>query len=43
MRADTVITRNGKPAKLGDIRAGDKVRAKYDSKNWASELHANGT
>ena len=43
MRADTVITRNGKPAKLSDIRAGDKVRANYDSKNWVSELHATGT
>jgi hypothetical protein len=43
MRPDTVITRNGKPAKLSDIRAGDKVRANYDSKNWVSELHATGT
>ncbi len=43
MRADTIITRNGKPAKLSDIRAGDKVRANYDSKNWVSELHATGT
>ena len=43
MRPDTVITRNGKPAKLGDIRAGDKVRANYDSKNWVSELHATGS
>ena len=43
MRGDTVVTRNGKPAKLSDIRAGDKVRANYDSKNWVSELHATGT
>ena len=43
MRPDTVITRNGKPAKLSDIRAGDKIRANYDSKNWVSELHATGT
>jgi hypothetical protein len=42
MRPGAVITRNGKPAKLGDIRAGDKVRANYDSKNWVSELHATG-
>ena len=43
MRPDAVITRNGKPAKLGEIHAGDKVRANYDSKNWVSELHATGT
>ena len=43
MRADTVITRNGKPAKLADIRSGDKVQANYNSKNWVSELHATGT
>lgn len=43
MRADTVITRNGKPAKLGDLHAGDKVRANYDSKNWVSELNATGS
>jgi hypothetical protein len=43
MRPDAVITRNGKPAKLGDLRVGDKVQANYDSKNWVSELHANGS
>ena len=43
VRPDAVITRNGKPAKLTDLHAGDKVRAKYDSKNWASELQATGT
>jgi len=43
VRPDTVITRNGKPAKLADLHAGDKVQAKYDSKNWVSELHATGT
>ena len=43
LRPDTVITRNGKAAKLGDLRGDDKVRAKYDSKNWVSELHATGT
>lgn len=43
VRANAVITRNGNPAKFGDLRAGDKVRVKYDSKNWVSELHAIGT
>ena len=43
LRSDTVITRNGKPAKMGDLRVGDKVQANYDSKNWVSELHANGS
>jgi len=43
MRPDAVITRNGKPANLRDIHAGDKVRANYASKNWVSELHATGT
>jgi len=43
LRSDTVITRNGKPAKLGDLHIGDKVQANYDSKNWVSELHANGS
>jgi hypothetical protein len=43
VRPDAVITRNGKPAKLGDLRVGDKVQANYDSKNWVSELHANGS
>ena len=43
MRPDAVITRNGKPANLRDIHAGDKVRTNYDSKNWVSELHATGT
>jgi len=43
VRPDAVITRNGKPAKISDLHAGDKVRAKYDSRNWASELHATGT
>jgi hypothetical protein len=43
MRADTVITRNGKPAKLSDLHANDKVRANYDSNNYVSELHATGT
>lgn len=43
LRPDTVITRNGKPAKLGDLRVGDKVQANYDLKNWVSELHANGS
>jgi hypothetical protein len=43
VRPDTIITRNGKPAKLSDLHAGDKVQANYDSKNWVSELHATGT
>lgn len=42
VRPDAVITRNGKPAKVRDLRVGDKVQAKYDSKNWVSELHATG-
>ena len=42
VRPDTVITRNGKPAKMADLHAGDKVQAKYDSRNWVSELHATG-
>jgi len=40
---DAIITRNGEPAKLGDLRLGDKIRASYDSKNLVSELHATGT
>ena len=43
VRPDAVITRNGEPAKLSDLRPGDKVQAKYNSKNWVSELHASGT
>ena len=43
VRPDTVITRNGNPAKLADLHTGDKVQAKYNSKNWVSELHATGT
>lgn len=43
VRPDAVITRNGKRARLGDLRPGDKVRANYDSKNWVFELHATGT
>ena len=43
VRPDTIITRNGKPAKLSDLHTGDKVQATYDSKNWVSELHASGT
>jgi hypothetical protein len=43
VRPDAVITRNGKPAKFGDLHRGDKVQAKYDSNNWVSELHATGT
>ena len=43
LRPDTVITLNGKPAKMGDLHIGDKVQASYDSKNWVSELHATGT
>ena len=42
VRPGTVITRNGEPAKLSDLRPGDKVIAKYSSKNWVSELNANG-
>lgn len=42
VRPDAVITRNGEPAKLSDLRIGDKVQAKYDSKNWVSELHSTG-
>ena len=38
----SLITRNGKPAKLSDLHANDKIRANYDSKNWVSELHATG-
>ena len=43
VRPDAVITRNGKSAKLNELHAGDKVQANYDSKNWVSELRANGT
>jgi hypothetical protein len=43
LRPNAVIIRNGEPAKMADLRIGDKVQAKYDSKNWVSELHANGT
>ena len=43
VRPDTVITRNGKTAKMADLHIGDKVQANYDSKNWLSELHASGT
>ena len=43
LRPDTVITRNGNPAKMADLHTGDKVQAKYDSKNWVSELHATGS
>jgi len=43
VRPDAVITRNGKPAKMAYLHIGDKVQAKYDSKNWVSELHATGT
>ncbi len=43
VRPDAVITRNGQPAKMTDLHTGDKVQAKYDSKNWVSELHATGT
>lgn len=43
VRPDAVITRNGKPARIGDLHTGDKVQAKYDSKNWVSELRATGT
>jgi hypothetical protein len=43
VRPDAVISRNGKPAKMTDLHIGDKVQAKYDSKNWLSELHASGT
>ena len=43
VRPDAVVTRNGKPAKMTDLHIGDKVQAKYDSKNWVSELHATGT
>ena len=42
VRPDAVITRNGSPAKLSDLHAGDKVQANYDSKNWVSELNATG-
>ncbi|MGB7065230.1 MAG: hypothetical protein WBF55_08800 [Syntrophobacteria bacterium] len=42
VRPDAVITRNGKPGKMGDLHIGDKVKANYDSRNWVSELHATG-
>ena len=42
LRGDSVIIRNEKPAKLADLRLGDKVQAKYDAKNWVSDLRANG-
>jgi hypothetical protein len=42
VRPDAVITRNGKPAKMADLHIGDTVQANYDSRNWASELHATG-
>ena len=43
VRPDAVITRNGNPAKMGDLHIGDKVQASYDSNNWVSELHASGS
>ena len=43
MLPDAIITRNGKPAKLTDLHTGDKVQARYNSKNWVSELHATGS
>lgn len=42
VRPGAVITRNGEPAKLSDLRPGDKVQANFSSKNWVSELHATG-
>ena len=43
VRPNAAITRNGKPAKMADLHIGDKVQAKYDSKNWVSELNATGS
>jgi hypothetical protein len=42
VRPGAIVTRNGEPAKMADLHIGDKVQAKYDSNNWASELHASG-
>ena len=42
VRPGSIVTRNGEPAKMADLHIGDKVQAKYDSNNWASELHASG-
>jgi hypothetical protein len=42
VRPGAVITRNGKPARLDDLRPGDKVQANYNSGNWVSELNASG-
>lgn len=39
---DTVITRNGKPAEYDDLKVGDKVRLKHNSKHRILELNATG-
>lgn len=39
----TEITRNGQPARLHDLQAGDKATAKYDSRSFAaSKIEARG-
>jgi hypothetical protein len=43
VKEDTIITRNGKPAKYDDLRARDQLRVHYDSKRVAIELHATGS
>jgi hypothetical protein len=41
-KKDTVITRNGKPATYHDLKRGDKVHIKHDSKHLVLELDATG-
>ena len=43
VKKDTIITRNGKPANYGDLRARDQLRVHYDSKRVVIELHATGS
>jgi hypothetical protein len=37
-----IITHNGKPAKMGDLKVGDKVRVYYDSSSVVTEIQASG-
>ena len=38
----TIITRNGKPATYDDLKVGDQVRLKHNSKHIVLELDATG-